>query len=514
MSDLAHSLQQFPPLPAQNLLPSVFVEERADGVAFYINGDLQFDSADEAIYHEYLTVPAIALAAQRFPQQPLRVLICGGGDGLAARDVLRFPQVGEVVLVDFSEAVLELARTVFVPYNGNSLGQEWDLDWGESRVTVHAQEAFEFVAGLPDRCFHVVICDFTVPTTPSETQVYSLEWFTALRRVLLPAGLVALNAVSPTQTTTAFWCIYQTLFAAGLWPKPLQLSIPSFQRLEYGDWGFFLASDQAMQLAELEVLTVPEGLQAFVPETWRSQSVLAYNIAQVRHRVNLHTLDSPQLFYYLINPQVSLDLLKAQLEASPADAVLDFWAIAESGTPNIGTVDRLQLEAMAQRWLNSLDARQAVDLAQLIPVQHYRHTPKMVAEWARHLKALLLEIDLKELLFQLSDRAQDLPPRLATELRQLVAKLKAGTPITTLSTHTVELLTVLSVTLLMANLATPDAVFAKGSSSSFRSSGSSSGGDAYSGDGYSDGGFGWMGFFMMMIGGVWLSLLPNDSRND
>ncbi len=510
MSDRAHSPQQSPQQPAHSLSPSVFVEERGDGVAFYINGDLQFDSADEAIYHEYLTVPAIALAAQRFPQQPLRVLICGGGDGLAARDVLRFPQVEEVVLVDFSEAVLELARTVFAPYNGNSLGQEWDLDWGESRVTVHTQEAFEFVAGLPDRCFHVVICDFTVPTTPSETQVYSLEWFTALRRVLLPTGIVALNAVSPTQTTTAFWCIYQTLFAAGLWPKPLQLPIPSFTRLEYGDWGFFLASDQAMQLAELEALNVPDGLRAFIQETWRSQSVLTHDIARVRHRVNLHTLDSPQLFYYLINPQASLDLLKAQVEASPADGGVDFWAIAESGTPNLGTVDRLQLEAMAQRWLTSLDAEQPVDLAQLIPVQHYRHTPKMVAEWARHLKALLLEIDLKELLFQLSDRAQDLPPRLAAELRQLVAKLKAGTPITTLSTHTMELLTVLSVTLLMANLATPDAVFAKGSSSSF----SSSGGDYYDGDSYSDGRFGWVGFFMMMIGGVWLSLLPSDRRDD
>ena len=61
---------------------SLFIEHRTNGLAFYINGDLQFDTGDEAVYHEYLVVPAVALAVQRFPQTNLRVLICGGGDGL------------------------------------------------------------------------------------------------------------------------------------------------------------------------------------------------------------------------------------------------------------------------------------------------------------------------------------------------------------------------------------------------------------------------------------------------
>lgn len=68
---------------------SLFIEHHANGIAFYINGDLQFDTADEALYHEYLVIPTVALAAERFPKTGLRVLICGGGDGLAARDVLR-----------------------------------------------------------------------------------------------------------------------------------------------------------------------------------------------------------------------------------------------------------------------------------------------------------------------------------------------------------------------------------------------------------------------------------------
>lgn len=79
------------------MLTSLFIEQHDHGIAFYLNGDLQFDTADEALYHEYLVIPAIALAAVRFPQIDLRVLICGGGDGLAARDVLRFTQVSQIV---------------------------------------------------------------------------------------------------------------------------------------------------------------------------------------------------------------------------------------------------------------------------------------------------------------------------------------------------------------------------------------------------------------------------------
>ncbi len=123
---------------------SLFIEHHTNGFAFYINGDLQFDTADEALYHEYLVIPAVALAVGRFPDTGLRVLICGGGDGLAARDVLRFPEVHYIDLVDYNPDVLELAQTVFKPFNQGSLESD--------RLTVYAQEAFEFIL----RCFE---CD-------------------------------------------------------------------------------------------------------------------------------------------------------------------------------------------------------------------------------------------------------------------------------------------------------------------------------------------------------------------
>jgi hypothetical protein len=144
----------------------------------------------------------------------------------------------------------------------------------------------------------------------------------------------------------------------------------------------------------------------------------------------------------------------------------------------------------------------------------------MTEEWLGYLKALLAEIDPKILTEQLLERSKSLPPKLAQDLKQWATTLKTGAPLTNLSIHSSELMTVLMVTLLMANLATPEAVYAKGfggSSSSFHGGGGSSG---YYGGGYSDGsyyggsgsaghggGLGCLGFWMMVVGGGWLFYL-------
>lgn len=239
---------------------SLFVEKQANGTAFYINGELQFHTADEAIYHEYLTIPAIALAAKRFPDQPLRVLICGGGDGLAARDALRFSQVSRIDLVDYSQEVIDLAKETFAPFNQDSLIN--------SKVNIHIHEAFAFLTRLTqdfssnlkqieNHAYHVIICDFTYPTSVEETQIYSQDWFRLLKQVLMPSGMIAINSVSPDHNTLAFWCIYQSIQAIGLDVKPMQLMIPSFVNHDYGSWGFLLASEVAIARSEIETMDLP-----------------------------------------------------------------------------------------------------------------------------------------------------------------------------------------------------------------------------------------------------------------
>ncbi len=488
---------------------SLFIEHHANGLAFYINGDLQFDTADEALYHEYLVIPAVTLAVQRFPQTSLRILICGGGDGLAARDVLRCPQVSQIDLVDYNADVLELAQTVFKPFNKGSLES--------AHLTAYTQEAFEFVSIIPDNFYHVVICDFTYPTSAEDTSIYSREWFQQISRVLIPSGIISTNGVSPENRTFGFWCLYQTLLSAGLRTKPLRLDIPSFRRHGYGNWGFFLASPVSIARSELESIVLPDDLQAQTHEQLLQAFIFQDKIAKVRHDVTIHTLDSPQLFYYLLNPTFE------STRADEVDTTVDFLDIQESGTGLLATRDLLKLESMAQVWLEQIYQSSSSpdnhpDITKLLPVQHRYHSPKMTSEWLAYLKQLLAEIDLSRLLKSLLERSKELPPQIAGDLKQLAEKLRTGKPLPNLPPKTAEFVMMLSVTLLMANLVTPDTVFAKGhysSGSRSYSSGSTtytSEESAYVGD--VNWGVKFWGLIFTTAGVIWLINIFNRSRHE
>lgn len=487
-------------------MSSLFIEQHNNGIAFYIDGDLQFDTADEALYHEYLVIPAIALAVQRFPQTNLRVLICGGGDGLAARDVLRFPEVSCIDLVDYNPEVLELGRTVFKPYNAGSLESD--------RVTVHTQEAFEFISTLKDNLYHVVICDFTYPTCSEETRIYSREWFAQINSILTPSGVICTNGVSPENNTTGFWCLYQTLLASGLTVKPLQIAIPSFWEHDYGNWGFLIASNQIITKSELETISLPSNLEHIRQKQLLAAFVFKSAIAQQRHHVLIHTLAHPQLFYYLLNPTSPLKVKsqKHELTTESDSNIIDFLDIQETGTAQVGR-DLLQLESAAQLWMEQIYASQDQDnppnFTQLLPVRHRYHSPKMTTTWLEYLNQLLAEVDLSRLLNSLLARVQELPPQIASELKQLAEKIRSGQPLSNLPPKTSEFIMMLSFTLLMANLVTPDAVFAKGyygGRSGYASNDSS----------YDGGEFNWktLGFLLASGGGIWLFDLLDNSNDE
>jgi spermidine synthase len=81
-------------------------QTRSDGSSFLvIDGDLQFDSRDERIYHETLVLPTVSLARLRKPGNLLRILVCGGGDGLVAREILKYSDVVHIDLYDYDSAL-------------------------------------------------------------------------------------------------------------------------------------------------------------------------------------------------------------------------------------------------------------------------------------------------------------------------------------------------------------------------------------------------------------------------
>ena len=197
-----------------------------DDLRLFLNGHLQFSSRDEYRYHEALVHPA--LAAHRHPR---RVLVLGGGDGLAVREILRYPAVERVTLVDLDPEMTRLFtdNPLLASVNAGALR--------DPRVRVVNADAFVWLADTGET-FDVVIADFPDPHNFSLGKLYSRTFYRVLRARLAPGGLTALQATSPMFARRSFWCIVETVRSAGLTARPYHAYVPSF-----GEWGFVLAGD-------------------------------------------------------------------------------------------------------------------------------------------------------------------------------------------------------------------------------------------------------------------------------
>ncbi len=200
----------------------VVLTRRGADLRLYLDGDLQFSSRDEHRYTEALVQPVLSRA-------PRRVLVLGGGDGLAAREVLRVPSVREVVQVELDPAVLELADTRLAELNGRALR--------DPRVRVVVGDAFTWLRDHPAPEFDAVVVDLPDPDTLALGRLYSTEFYGLAARVLAPGGLLGMQAGSPWATPTAYWRTVSTVRSAGLSATPYHVDVPSF-----GDWGFVLAA--------------------------------------------------------------------------------------------------------------------------------------------------------------------------------------------------------------------------------------------------------------------------------
>jgi spermidine synthase len=198
----------------------IVVTRRGNDMRLYLDGGLQFSTRDEYRYTESLVYPALGNGARS-------VLVLGGGDGLAARELLRQPGVERIVQVELDPAVIQLARTTMREANGGSLDNP--------RVNVVIDDAMTWLRGRSD-LFDAVIVDLPDADTPVLGRLYSTEFYALAARALAPDGLMVVQAGSPFSTPTAFWRTISTIRAAGFAVTPYHAHVPTF-----GDWGFALA---------------------------------------------------------------------------------------------------------------------------------------------------------------------------------------------------------------------------------------------------------------------------------
>src|SRR5688500_6053571 len=261
---------------------SVSIGGRPD-VRLFLNGDLQFSSIDEYRYHEALVHPAMAGAHRR-------VLILGGGDGLALREVLRYPDVDAVTLVELDPAVLRLARA------DHRLTRLNERSLDDPRVAVVEADAFSWVRNAPGQSgtgrFDVVIADFPDPEDPGTAKLYSVEFYGMVaQRVLSPGGRLVVQGGSPYFAADAFWAIDATLRAAGFATRPYHADVPSF-----GDWGFVLAAPGADPPALRLADPVPEPPRYLSPDVLQAAAVFPPDRGP--RDVEPSTLNRPRILDY------------------------------------------------------------------------------------------------------------------------------------------------------------------------------------------------------------------------
>lgn len=207
----------------------VITKTRHD-LRLFLNSNLQFSSVDEYRYHEALVHPALAAL-----DNPKTVLIFGGGDGLAVREVLKYPSVEKVVLVDLDPAMTELfsQSDILTGLNKKSLLSD--------KVEVVHRDAFIWVRDMQRSAnapkFDAVISDVPDPSNFSIGKLYSKTFFTALRSLVHDRSIIAVQSTSPLVARKAFWCVNNTLQDAGFKTAPYHLNVPAF-----GEWGYVIAS--------------------------------------------------------------------------------------------------------------------------------------------------------------------------------------------------------------------------------------------------------------------------------
>ncbi len=254
----------------------VLTEGRDDDLRLFLNGDLQFSSKDERRYHEALVHPAMT-------GRHARVLVLGGGDGLALREVLRHPGVERAVLVELDERMVALAR------DDERLAGLNERAFEDPRVEVVRADAFKWLRDATER-FDVVVADFPDPDDAATAKLYSVELYDGLRRrVLEPGGRLVVQAGSPYFAPKSFWSIERSLRQAGWAVRPYHVDVPSF-----GDWGFALAGAEPAPPA-LRLGPGPR-LQTLDAATLRAASVFPPDRRRIRVRAS--TLNRPAILDY------------------------------------------------------------------------------------------------------------------------------------------------------------------------------------------------------------------------
>ncbi len=244
----------------------ILITRQENDIRLFLNSHLQFSSRDEYRYHEALIHPGLSSIAK-----PEQVLVLGGGDGMAVREILKESAVKAVTLVDLDGEMTKIFSTLdfLRKLNGSS--------FTDPRVTVINDDAFLWLKVHPEKKFDFIVLDFPDPANYSIGKLYTLTFFRLLREALADGGRVVIQSTSPLAARKSYWCVAHTLAAAGFSVvTPYHTYVPSF-----GEWGFVMGSETPFQPSRL----VP-GLKFIRPESIAALLEFPLDMAEVPTEIN------------------------------------------------------------------------------------------------------------------------------------------------------------------------------------------------------------------------------------
>lgn len=209
----------------------IVLSKRGNDLRLHLNGNLQFSSRDEYRYHEAFVHPLLASKPDA-----RRILVLGGGDGLAIREILKYPQIESITLVDLDPEMIRLFSTqpLLTALNESALLSP--------KVKIVNADAFIWLKGNT-LLFDIIAADFPDPSNFSLGKLYTTAFYGLVRDALDPDGHFVVQCTSPYAAPKAFWCINETLTATGFKTTPYHVYVPSF-----GEWGFIIAGRNAFSL--------------------------------------------------------------------------------------------------------------------------------------------------------------------------------------------------------------------------------------------------------------------------
>jgi len=257
----------------------IVVTRNSADFRLYLDGSLQFSTTDEYRYHEMLVHPALTMVDKK----KIDVLIMGGGDGLAVREVLKSSRVNSVTLVELDEEMINLAR------NNSTMNRINSGSLKDKRVSVKIGDAYTFLINTR-RSYDLVIADFPDPHDESISKLYTDSFYHLVRKRLDSNGIFVTQSTSPLFARESFWCIEKTLSSVFKKVIPYHVFVPTF-----GDWGFNIASQGG---AEVRNYNDSIDYRYFSGEAFAHSRFFPPDAGTVKTGVN--TFNRPLLYLYYL----------------------------------------------------------------------------------------------------------------------------------------------------------------------------------------------------------------------